>query len=88
MGRGESPEDARRDALAQLTVVYGSPVEPPPEPIIVQKPSEPPGRNETVGPSPGGRGRNDTDALGELSHAAKSGWIARVSRVVARLLRT
>jgi hypothetical protein len=37
-GRGETPEDARRDALAQLTLVYGSPVEPPPTPIIMQKP--------------------------------------------------
>jgi hypothetical protein len=41
-GRGATPEDARRDALAQLTLVYGSPVEPPPAPVIVQKPSDPP----------------------------------------------
>jgi hypothetical protein len=41
-GRGATAEDARRDALAQLTLVYGSPVEPPPAAIIVQKPSDPP----------------------------------------------
>jgi hypothetical protein len=41
-GRGATPEDARRAALAQLTLVYGSPVEPPPAPVIVQKPSDPP----------------------------------------------
>lgn len=41
-GRGATAEDARRDALAQLTLVYGSPVEPPPSPVIVQKPSDPP----------------------------------------------
>jgi len=41
-GRGATPEDARRDALAQLTLVYGSPVEPPPSAVISQKPSDPP----------------------------------------------
>jgi hypothetical protein len=41
-GRGLTAEDARRDALAQLTLVYGSPVEPPPSTIISQKPSDPP----------------------------------------------
>ncbi|MGH7298362.1 MAG: hypothetical protein ACRELB_25705 [Polyangiaceae bacterium] len=41
-GRGLTAEDARRDALAQLTLVYGSPVEPPPATIISQKPSDPP----------------------------------------------
>jgi hypothetical protein len=41
-GRGPTPEDARRDALAQLTLVYGSPVEPPPSAVISQKPSDPP----------------------------------------------
>jgi hypothetical protein len=41
-GRGFSPDDARRQALAQLTLVYGSPVEPPPEAVISQKPSDPP----------------------------------------------
>jgi len=41
-GRGATPEDARRDALSQLTLVYGSPVEPPPSAVISQKPSDPP----------------------------------------------
>jgi hypothetical protein len=40
-GRGESPDDARREALAQLAQVYGSPVEPPPMPVISHKPSDP-----------------------------------------------
>jgi len=48
-GRGATPDDARRDALSQLTLVYGSPVEPPPAPIISQKPSYPP--PPTVRPS-------------------------------------
>jgi hypothetical protein len=38
---GETPDDARREALAQLAQVYGSPVEPPPTPIISHKPSDP-----------------------------------------------
>ena len=42
MGRGASAEDARRDAIAQLTLVYGSPVEPPPSTLIVTKASDPP----------------------------------------------
>ncbi len=41
-GRGETAEDARRDALSQLTLVYGSPVAPPPAAVILQKPSDPP----------------------------------------------
>jgi hypothetical protein len=38
---GETPDDARREALAQLSQVYGSPVEPPPMPVISHKPSDP-----------------------------------------------
>jgi hypothetical protein len=41
-GRGDTPEEAQRAALAQVTLVYGSPVEPPPEPKIVQKRTDPP----------------------------------------------
>jgi hypothetical protein len=37
MGRGATPDDARRDALAQLTLVYGTPFEAPPSPLIVEK---------------------------------------------------
>jgi hypothetical protein len=44
-GRGVTSEDARRDALANLTLVYGSPVAPPPAAIITQKPSDPPPAN-------------------------------------------
>ena len=47
-GRGASAEDARREALSQLTLVYGSPVEPPPSPIISQKPSDPPPPSRTA----------------------------------------
>jgi hypothetical protein len=54
-GRGATAEDARREALSQLTLVYGSPVEPPPSPIISQKPSDPPPSStrsaETVAPA-------------------------------------
>ncbi|HEY3822117.1 MAG TPA: hypothetical protein VGL81_33360 [Polyangiaceae bacterium] len=62
-GRGATAEDARREALSQLTLVYGSPVEPPPSPIISQKPSDPPpssnpgrptSRNTPTVPPPGG----------------------------------
>jgi hypothetical protein len=69
-GRGETAEDARRDALAQLTLVYGSPVAPPPEAIISQKPSDPPpsaaSSSPTVPPS-GGR-----------AAAAPLGWWGRL----------
>jgi hypothetical protein len=41
-GRGSTPEEAQRDAMAQLTLVYGSPVEPPPAPKITQKKTDPP----------------------------------------------
>jgi hypothetical protein len=41
-GRGETPEEAQRDALANLSHVYGSPVGPPPVPRIEVKPSHPP----------------------------------------------
>jgi hypothetical protein len=63
-GRGETAEDARRDALAQLTLVYGSPVEPPPSPIISQKPSDP--------PPP----RDDPPPSSSSSPAEPRGWIA------------
>jgi len=41
-GRGATPEEAQRNAMAQLTLVYGSPVDPPPSPTIVQKKTDPP----------------------------------------------
>jgi hypothetical protein len=41
-GRGVSPEEAQRDALAQITHVYGRPTEPVPEPVIQLKLSTPP----------------------------------------------
>jgi hypothetical protein len=44
VGRGMTADDARRDAMAQLTLVYGSPVEPAPDPVIVRKASDPPPR--------------------------------------------
>jgi hypothetical protein len=51
-GRGDTPENARRDALAHLTLVYGTPVDPPPAAIISQMPSDPPpAATPTVRPS-------------------------------------
>lgn len=41
-GRGATPEEAQRNALSQLTLVYGSPVDPPPHATIVQKKTDPP----------------------------------------------
>jgi hypothetical protein len=72
-GRGASAEDARRDALAQLTLVYGSPVEPPPSPVILQKPSEPP-------PAP--RAADVPTVPPRTRAAVRRGWFARL---VARL---
>ncbi|HEY8039399.1 MAG TPA: hypothetical protein VIF15_06375 [Polyangiaceae bacterium] len=68
-GRGATPEDARRDALAQLTLVYGSPVEPAPSPVISQKPSDPP-------PPP------DPATTSPTVPARPRGWL---SRLVSRL---
>ncbi len=67
IGRGSTPEDARRDAVSQLTLVYGSPVEPPPAPVILQKKSDPP-------PAP-------TTGAGGASAAKPPGvgtWLARL----------
>ena len=41
-GRGNTPEEAQRNAMAQLTLVYGTPVDPPPSPTILQKKTDPP----------------------------------------------
>jgi hypothetical protein len=45
-GRGDTPEEAQREAIAHLTLVYGSPVAPPPIATIElkasQRPPEPP----------------------------------------------
>lgn len=66
-GRGATPEDARRDALAQLTLVYGSPVEPPPSPVISQKPSDPPPPPPPPAPAP---------------ERKPKGWLARLLELV------
>ncbi len=70
-GRGQSPDDARRRALAQLTLVYGSPVEPPPAPVISQKLSEPPA------PLP--------SAAAAAAQPSKTGVFTRFFGAVARL---
>ena len=49
-GRGATPEEAQREAIANLTLVYGSPLAPPPAATIEVKasqrpPSLPPPRN-------------------------------------------
>ena len=41
-GRGKTPDEAQRNALSQLTLVYGSPVEPAPSTTIRQKITDPP----------------------------------------------
>src|SRR5436305_836260 len=41
-GRGKSPEEAQRNAISQLTLVYGSPVDPPPSATISNKRTDPP----------------------------------------------
>jgi hypothetical protein len=41
-GRGNSPQEAQRNALAQMTHVYGRPDAPLPQPVITKKPSDPP----------------------------------------------
>ena len=53
-GRGETADDARRDALAHVTLVYGSPVAPPPAALIMQKPSDPPPPMPPAAPGPKG----------------------------------
>jgi hypothetical protein len=41
-GRGETPEEAQREAIAHLTLVYGSPISPPPSATIELKASQRP----------------------------------------------
>jgi hypothetical protein len=41
-GRGDTPEEAQREAMANLTLVYGSPVNPPPHATIELKASQRP----------------------------------------------
>jgi hypothetical protein len=54
-GRGDSPEEAQREAMAQLTVVYGSPVNPPPHAVISSKSSAPPPSDDDDPPKPPAR---------------------------------
>jgi hypothetical protein len=51
-GRGATPEEAQRNAMGQLTLVYGSPVDPPPSPMISQMKTDPPGPPSTPPPPP------------------------------------
>lgn len=55
-GRGSTPEEAQREAMAQLTLVYGSPVEPPPAPLITQMRTDPPPPPLAAPPAPPPRG--------------------------------
>jgi hypothetical protein len=41
-GRGFTPEEAQREAIANLTLVYGSPISPPPHTTISMKSERPP----------------------------------------------
>lgn len=76
MGRGATADDARRDGLAQLTLVYGSPVEPPPLAVISQKKSDPPPPPEPL------EGADAGAAAGPAP--ADSGWLQRIARRVKR----
>ena len=74
-GRGATAEDARRDALGQLTLVYGSPVEPPPAAVILQKPSDPP----PPLPPPDGE-----DEPPPVRVATPQSWVSRLMRRLKR----
>jgi hypothetical protein len=41
-GRGRTPEEARKDAVARLRLVVGTPSRPAPAPLITRKASDPP----------------------------------------------
>jgi hypothetical protein len=71
VGRGATADDARRDAMAQLTLVYGSPVEPAPNPVILRKASDPPPRLEPVDREPPRAG------AGRRWIARLLGWLRR-----------
>ena len=53
-GRGATPAEAQRNAMAQLTLVYGSPVDPPPSPMISNKKTDPPSAPKVEAAKPGG----------------------------------
>lgn len=72
-GRGATPEEAQRDALAQLSLVYGSPVGPAPNTQISKKLSEPPpserrlpAAGSTVPPPPSSGTRSESGFLAKL----------------------
>ena len=67
-GRGQSADEARRDALAQLALVYGSPVGPAPSLRISSIRPAPPAPSEA--PSP---------ALAS-KRPGEPGWLARLLR--------
>ena len=67
-GRGATPEEAQRNAMAQLTLVYGSPVDPPPSPLISQMKTDPPAampeeESRTAATAPPPRKRSLLDRL-------------------------
>jgi len=51
-GRGNTPEEAQREAIAHLTVVYGSPLSAPPSAKIELKASQRPPAAGSVPPPP------------------------------------
>jgi hypothetical protein len=50
-GRGNTPEEAQRDAMAQLSLMYGTPTAPPPSVVITRMPSLPPPTPERSQPA-------------------------------------
>jgi hypothetical protein len=59
-GRGTTPEEAQREAIANLTLVYGSPVAPPPMTTIELRESQRPIKVAPTTPSqaPGANAAN------------------------------
>jgi hypothetical protein len=72
-GRGATADEARRNALAALSLVVGSPVGPPPEPRISRKVTDPP--PSSIRPVDGPLPYVQTNVPRD---AAQPGWISRL----------
>ena len=65
-GRGATPEEAQRAALAALSLVYGTPVGPAPAALISRLPSDPPPSSKPP------------QVVEEEPAGSKSGWLRRI----------
>ena len=70
-GRGATPEEAQRAAIAALSLVYGTPVGPAPSTHISRMPSDPPAPQIASLPSAPG-------PIEEEPASMKSGWLRRI----------